>query len=360
MRDDELAGFGDSNAASQAQTGSQLVTGDKGIGTLSGTGSNSKSNASRVSSGVLSASAGINSHTPTANSITALEVKDPTQNLAPPGTLAAIQSGADIVAGGDIDVKANELMTGKETLGQVAAGVAGVGAAVDVFSIADNVFAFDNGTNSAGGNLSVQAILNSTVKITALDLSAGFVGLGAGVVVVNDNSVTKATLGSVSKAQNVSVGADSTRSVDEMSGQASVGAVGAGATFTRLNIHGSTTATVNANAVIGNLSPVASLSVTAHSTVTANMETDAISAGIGAANANFAFLDADPTIAATIGDSAKVTSSGADTVDTTASFDDKAHTFGESAGGLAVGVSLTAGRRSTPPARATRRRSCRR
>ncbi len=327
----------DSNAADQAQTGTSFVTGNQGIGSLTGNGANPNSNANRVQSGAQKASAGISGHAPTSVAITTLENQSP----VPPGTSAVIHSGVNVIAGDSIDVKANEVASGKETLGQVAGGVVGVGAAVAIFSISDNVTASDDGTNSAGGNLSVNAILNSTVDIIALDLAAGFVGLGAGVVVVNDNSVTQATLGSVSKAHDVTVAADATRSITELSGQASIGAVGAGATFTRLNIHGSTTAAVNANSIIGNVSPVSSLTVSAHSTVSANMETDAISAGIGATNANFAFLDADPTISATIGDKVTVTSSGAINVNTTASFDDQAHTFGVSAGGLAVGVSLT-------------------
>src|SRR2546422_9703496 len=79
----------------------------------------------------------------------------------------------------------------------------------------------------------------------------------------------------------------------------------------------------------------------ASSTVTSNVQTYAISAGIGATNVNFAFIDVNPTIEASIGHGASIHADGAVTVAAPATFDEQASTFGVSAGGLAVGVSLT-------------------
>lgn len=332
-------GSPDDNAGDQAHSGSSLVTGNQGIGSFTddGTG-NANTNNNRVRSASQSASTGINSAAPSKQKILDTENNNP----VPSGTSAVIRSGANVVAGDRIDVKANESATVKETLGQVAAGVVGAGAAVDILSVAANVTASDDGTNHAGGDITVKAILNEDVHVTALDLAAGFVGLGAGVIVVTDTSATQATLGSVSGAHNVTVSADSTRGFDLLSGQASIGAVGVGATFTRLNVHGFTTATVDAGAVIGSIgSPVASLSVTAHSTINSHVQTYAVSAGIGATNANFTFVTVDPNVAATIDTGASVDAINGVSVSAKATFDEHADTFGVSAGGLAVGVSFT-------------------
>ena len=75
-------------------------------------------------------------------------------------------------------------------------------------------------------------MLDETVASIANDGSAGFVGLGAAVVVIGDTSLTQATLGSVTGANNVLLAADANRSFTEHTAQASVGAVGVGAVFT--------------------------------------------------------------------------------------------------------------------------------
>ncbi len=234
----------------------------------------------------------------------------------------------------------NEHATVKQVLGQVAVGVVGAGASVDILSLADNVQASDNGTNNLSGNLAVNAVLNSTVNITALDLAAGFVGLGAAVVVVNDDSVTQATLGSVPSASAVSMTADSTRTDNSLTGQASAGAIGAGATFSEITIGGSTTATVEPGSEIGSQpDPVQSLTITVDAVVNSTMNTDAVAAGIGAASANFSFLVIDPTVSATIGENATINAVNAVTVKAETTNDGVSNTFGVDAGGLAVGVS---------------------
>ena len=213
---------------------------------------------------------------------------------------------------------------------------------MDILSFNDNVQASDDGTNTAGGDVFVFAALNSNINITALDLAAGFVGLGAGVVVVNDDSVTEATLGSVSTPGNVSVTADSDRTVGVTTGQASIGAVGAGATFTEVTMAGATTASVDSGAVIGSLaSPVGSLSVDADALQTVSVDTTAVTAGIGSFGANFTIINVDPTINAALGANAVVDASGAVAVIAASTTNAQGSTFGVSAGGLSVGVSLT-------------------
>ena len=232
------SGNPDSNAGQQSQSSAGLVTGSGGIGGLTTSGTvNPNSSAGRVNSATSSAGGMVNSAAPTQTSILAMQSATPVN----PGTSAVVQSGAQIHVGGAIGVVAEESATVSEFLGQVAGGVVGVGAAVDILSFNDNVQASDDATNTAGGAVFAYASLNSDISITALDLSAGFVGLGAGVVVVTDNSVVKATLGSVATPGDVSVTATSTQTINVTTGQASIGAVGAGATFTEVTMGGSTT-----------------------------------------------------------------------------------------------------------------------
>ncbi|HUJ88277.1 MAG TPA: LEPR-XLL domain-containing protein, partial [Burkholderiales bacterium] len=321
----------DSNAAQQSDSGTSLVK--QGLGNFSGDG-NSNSSSSRVDAGAQAASDGVNAHAPTQSSITTLENSAP----VPPGTSAVIHSGATVSAGDAIGVTANDSIQTNSYLGQVSGGVVGAGAAIGIYSIADNVTAADDGSSSAGGNINVSAILNEDVNVVALDMAAGFVGLGAGAVVINDTSLTQASLGSVSHASGASVSADATRNFSELTGQASIGAVGVGATFTRLNVTGGVSASVDAYAVLNNIN---SLSVSASSTITTNVQTYAVSAGVGATSLNFTFVDVAPTISASIGQGANVHASGTVSVSASGVFDAQAGTFGVSVGGLAIGGSLT-------------------
>jgi hypothetical protein len=333
------SGNPDSNAGQQSQTSAGLVTGSGGIGGLTTTSSvNANSSAGRINSATSSAGTMVTSAAPTQSSVLAMQSATPVN----PGTSAVIQAGAQVHAGGAIGVIAEEQATVNEFLGQVAGGVVGIGAAVDILSFNDNVQASDDATNTAGGAVFVFASLNSAINVTALDLSAGFVGLGAGVVVVNDDSVTKATLGPVSTPGAVSVTATSTRTISVTTGQASIGAVGAGATFTEVTMGGSTTATVDGGVAIGSLtSPVGSLSVDVTAVQNVSVQTTAVTAGIGSFGANFSIVDVDPTIDATLGTNAVVDASGAVSVIATSTPNVQGNTFGVSAGGLSVGVSLT-------------------
>ncbi len=327
----------DRDAAEQVQKGSALITGAKGLGSLKGDGANNKTSANRVAGVTASAGTSINARTPGSATIVGLQGRVP----AAPGTTAIIRAGADIVAGGSIGVTGWANTRVAERLGGVAVGGLGLGASVAIFSIADNVTASNDGTSSAGGVITVDAFQFSTVDITSLGMQAGFVGLGAAVVVIDDSSVTTASLGNVTRASFVDVTALSDRRITEVTGQISVGAVGAGATFTRLNVGGGVSAGINAGAVIGGADPVRLLNVQATARVAASVTTVAVSAGIGAFNANFADLNIAPTVSATIGAKANVSASQGVSLIADTVFENKALTKGVAAGGLAVGVSLT-------------------
>ncbi|HET9188739.1 MAG TPA: hypothetical protein VFN80_12320, partial [Acidothermaceae bacterium] len=245
------------------------------------------------------------------------------------------------IAGDSIGVKANEQSSFSIIGGQVSGGLVGAGASVTIFSVADNVSALADGTLSANNTITVNATLNSDVSLIDLDAAGGFVGIGAAVAVINDTSVVQATLGNVVKASTVSVSANSNRGLDETTGQFGVGAVAAGASYTRVNVGGGTYAGVVDGASIGSSSAVGSLTVTADSTVTPHANTVAISGGIGAFSVNFSFVDVNPEVQAYIGHGATVHASGAVQVLAESTITAEADMFGVAAGGLAVGVSKT-------------------
>ena len=330
-------GSADGNAAGQSQSASGMVTGGSGLGTFSGSGSNANSSANRVNAASSAAGSSVAAATPGSASLQSREV-----NVPPPsGTSALIHSGTTIVAGGNIRVTARETLQVSELLGQVSGGVVGAGASVDVITIADNVTAADDGANAAGGTIAVNAVLASDQSYTSMAMQAGFVGIGAGVIVVNDASVTQATLGSVSSAGSVSVSAASDRSIDALVAQANIGYVGAGATFAQVTVGGATTATVDANAVIGSgAMPVGALAVRAQAAVSTRIDTYALAVGIYAGTANFSFVTVDPDVSAVLGTGVSANVSGAVVIAATAVLDIQAYTFGVAAGEFAVGASL--------------------
>ncbi|RLB36288.1 MAG: hypothetical protein DRH20_10105, partial [Deltaproteobacteria bacterium] len=89
---------------------------------------------------------------------------------------------------------------------------------------------------------------------------------------------------------------------------------------------------------------VGSVSVSALSDVSAHAETYALSGGIGATASNFAFVDITPEVQSFVGPGSRVRVAGGITISATARPKAEAETFGVSAGGAAVGVSLSRAR----------------
>src|SRR5262249_1947503 len=237
--------------------------------------------------------------------------------LAPPGTSAIIHSGATVNAGVDINVKANELAHITNFVGQIAGGVVGVGAAIDIVTIGDNVTAIGGGTLTAGGAISVMGILDDHITITTLDGSAGGVALGAAVAVVKDSSATQASLEDsaiVNNAASLTVSADTTRVFSLTTGKAAIGAAALGVTFTQLTVTGNTTASVGNNVHIGQSVAVGTVTVSSRATVDATLNTVLFDVAGAAADASFAIIDVTPDVKATIGDGALITATGAVTV----------------------------------------------
>jgi hypothetical protein len=85
----------DSNAGDQSQSGTSLVTGSSGLGSLNTTNAQSNSNAGEIDSATGTAGSMINAAAPTSASIMAMQSQTPVA----PGTSAVIQSGANITSG---------------------------------------------------------------------------------------------------------------------------------------------------------------------------------------------------------------------------------------------------------------------
>ncbi|HYC46066.1 MAG TPA: LEPR-XLL domain-containing protein, partial [Burkholderiales bacterium] len=310
---DSGGGAADADAAGQAEdaTGTLTKSGSNGsdgggIDTFAGDGSgNDKTNQNRVSAATASASTSINTKAPSSSAISTKLNAAPT---TPPGTSAVVQSGAALTADDAIEVRAHEVADIAIFSGQASAGVVGAGASVAILSVANNVAAFADGTLSAGGAITVRAELHSDIELISLSGSAGFVGIGAAVAVLNDSSLVQASIGSVTKAGSVTVEAIDDRVIDQSTGQVSAGAVAAGASYTRTNVTGGATAQVIGGAQIGQgADTVGSLAVTADSNIDADTQVTGVTAGAAGATANFAFVEVHPLVEAKIGDNAKVT-----------------------------------------------------
>src|SRR5690606_10494748 len=261
------------------------------------------------------------------------------------GTTAKID-GATVVAGGDIAVEAAERMDVEYLAGSAAAGVVGLGAGISVINLSGNVRASAGGTLTAGGSVRVESEFDQTVDVTSVSMQAGFVGLGAAVVVVNDNSVQVAEIAAgttVNGAAAVTLMAETDQQLEGSTLGAQVGAVGAGASVVIVNANGGTTAEIGDGAAIGADAAVGSIAVAADSNISASADVFALAGGIGAFSGNVAQATVAPDVAARIGEGT-VNATGAVDVAATAMVSAKAETFGVNAGGLAVGVSLAKAR----------------
>jgi hypothetical protein len=337
-------GSADSSAGQSAQNGTGLVTGnDHGLrGTFKSSGSNSNTSGNRVAAASQSAGSSVSNRAPNQASIAASEAATP---AAPPGTSALIRSGAHVTAGQGIGVQANEKATFNETLGQFSGGFVGAGASVGILSIADNVTASAGGELSAGGNISIVAALDENLTVLAIDGAAGFVGIGAAVVVVNDSSTISASLADgaqVHNAASLNVSATAERTYQINTDQVGIGVVTLGASFTRLDVTGDTAARIGNNVQIGQGAGdvVGDISVTGTETIDAHAHTLAIAAGAVAISANFAFVDVGANASASIGDNAAITSAGTVDVQADGELNVNAEVLTASGGLGAVGASI--------------------
>jgi Ca2+-binding RTX toxin-like protein/acetolactate synthase small subunit len=264
-------------------------------------------------------------------------------------TVAYIGSGATVNAGNNINVLATDTLTLNTIVGSSAIGVGGlsVGGSVSVVNLANITRAFveSGATLNAVGNITVNAKLTETVKGQTFAGSAGSVGLGAQVMILNSTSSQTAYIGNgaqVTRANNLIVKADAKQTLTAEGLGGSIGGVALGAAIARATATGSTRAYIDANAQIGQLvgSQVNSVTVNANADISGNAKVLAIAAGIGAGTANDAQVVLKPTVDAGIGGSAKIKTTGDINLSATSKTNTSANVQGVALGGIAVGVSL--------------------
>ncbi len=145
---------------------------------------------------------------------------------------------------------------------------------------------------------------NENAGAKGLAGAVGFVGLGASVVVVNNASVAQSAItdgARVETSGEVTVSTLDGRTATTDTGSLAVGAIAAGATFSRVNLRND--AARETQAVVGNNVNLKAFRLKIESLPTFNVtaRTVGIAGGAIAATVNFAFVDAAPESHATIG-----------------------------------------------------------
>ncbi|MBK5565795.1 LEPR-XLL domain-containing protein [Ensifer sp. SSB1] len=265
------------------------------------------------------------------------------------GTTATIEAGADVEAGHDILVVSRQNMKVDLLIGNAAAGLVGAGAAVTVLNVSGQVKAKAGGNLSAGNQIKVEAELDEEVDVTTVAFQGGFVGLGASVIVINDTSRVQARLldGTVvDGASLLSVSASNTQDFDVTTTGIQIGAVAAGASYVDLNIGDTddstieSLATIGAGSQIGQTDAVGAITVHADSTVDAKAETFALAGGALGLSFNFALIDVETNIEASILGGANIDATGTVTLEALSSHNAKGDVFALTIGLGAVGTSF--------------------
>ena len=225
---------------------------------------------------------------------------------APSGTTARISSGAVVVAGDAIFVTSNAGLTFTQLAGAVAVGVVAAGAGVTVNTIASNSSAQAGGTlTSSGRGVFVSADNGQSTTATGFAGAAGFVGIGAAVSYVSDQSVSQATISDnaiVNTSGTVALRSNDKRTITGNVASVAVGAIAVGAAFSKVDV-GNDNA-IETLASIGNGATIIaqSVSLNAVPVTNATANTTGVAGGaFGAASVNFAFVDFQQESNATIG-----------------------------------------------------------
>ena len=270
-------------------------------------------------------------------------------------TSAYIGSNADVSAGNNITVDADEVVTLDLSSGAGSGGLVGAGGAVSIASIQNRVNAYvdDHAVLSAEEDIIVTAdadVLNTDIDSFAG--TAGAVGLGAAVSMVDSVNSADAHIGQaqITKADEITIAAKTTADLDANAFGASFGALAVGVVLAEAVENGITRAYLDGNAQLGvpndTTQQVNSLSIFARSINNVVADTTASSGGIFSGNGSDADAEVAPTVEAYISDAQ--TPSGApliivqNDIEIEAEAQSRAvvEADGLSIGGLAVGVSL--------------------
>ena len=266
---------------------------DKQMGGFSGIlgdyQSDGSPSANRVQSDTSSASSTLSSNAPA----TGTEVANATNGTqVPSGTSAFIAKGAAVNARGNVNLNATDNLNFTTVVGGATIGFVGIGAGVSIVNVKGNAQAYiDSGTTvSAGltGAITINAQVNNTLNVkTFAGSAAAGIAVSAQVGIINDTSVESAYIGSgatVTQAGSVNVSAGANRTVNLEGLGASGGAVGATLMIVEATMSGSTTAFVGQGASI----TAGALSINA--IATSNATGQSLLAGIGLVGAAGSYI----------------------------------------------------------------------
>jgi hypothetical protein len=222
------------------------------------------------------------------------------ESSAPPNGTSAEVYG-NLGAGGNVNVAANGVLDLNGVSGAAAAGFVGFGAGILVLNVEDatnaGIGVGDTGSSvSAGSGGSVNVTVNGTDSVDALafDGDAGVGAIGAAVAVVNDSSSQEAQVGdgaSIPQAgAGITVKDTVNRSITTLTPQVSIGGLAAGAAVATTSVSGNDEAVLG-DVNVGSGAPVGGITVQSTDSIDVSSEAVAIAAGAIAAAGAVAWTD---------------------------------------------------------------------
>ena len=265
------------------------------------------------------------------------------------GTTATIDSSnahkTTIVAGGHVNVIANDVLSVFGIAGAIAGGAVGVGGSVLVLSVKSVTDAgiAEYATVTANGAVTVSASMDEHSTPISFAGGGGIVGVGATVGVLNDSGTQNAHIddhASIAKAggSGLTVSVSANRDVHAYAIGGSFGGIAAGAAVAVVNVDGDATATIG-NVSVGGTSALGGLTVSAYDDVTTDTYVIAVAAGIGLGlGAAVAVVDLGGTLEASSG--AHGSLAGAFSVTADGHHAAKVFSLNVATGAAAVGVTV--------------------
>ena len=274
------------------------------------------------------------------------------------GTTATIDSSlahpTTIVAGGHVNVIANDVLTVFGIAGAAAGGAVGVGGSVLVLNVKSVT---DAGISpyasiNAGGAVAVSASMDEKTTPIGFAGGGGFVGVGAQVAVVNDTGTQNAHIddnAAITKAGGgLTVAVNATRDVHAYAIGVAAGAFATGASVAVVNVSGNASATIG-NVAVGAAGPVSGLTVSAIDHVTSDNLVIAVAGGVGfGLGAAVAVINLDGTLKASSGAHGSVGAGGLSvTADGTHTASLHSVNVATGAGAVGITVDVIKNKRST-------------
>ncbi len=270
------------------------------------------------------------------------------------GTTAMVGKGAQLNAGGNIDINAQDTVDVDITTGSGAfMGIVSAGGAVGITSVKSNVNSYVDSDDlartilNAGGNINVSSnLLENSAGDAFAGAGYGLVGLGAAVIYLNteydvDSHIDDYAV--IEEADEVAVEADSSTddSADGFGGAAA--GVAIGVSYGKIGSTGTTRAYLGDNVDIGQTAgkTVGDVRVDAAASSRADSYAKAGAAGILAGNGAVAKTSVNPTVTAYVGRNAEIDVENDVSVRARGVVESLAKTGGGSFGGVAVGVGIS-------------------